>query len=312
MPKDTREMFVPSAAGPNARTALALCRALVCTLVLLPCVLQVQGQSETDVFLATLRLSEGSLQVSDLENISRNPGYDNQPSFPGGQGLLYARTRNGQTDIARFSLPERSTAWLSDTPGGSEYSPLKIPGREAVSAIRLDTTGLQRLYSYPLSGGAPELLVDDLKVGYHLWVNEHLLVCTVLTEGRMDLVIVNFEDHSQYTYQRGVGRALHRIPGSGRISYTTSEKGVTAIRSMDPQSGATTEVADLPEGVQDFCWLDTTLLLCGKGNELRSLDLRDTPAWKTVVTLENPKSNISRLAYDPASGKLALVIESLE
>ncbi len=199
---------------------------------------------------------------------------------------------------------------MSDTPGGSEYSPLKIPGREAVSSIRLDTTGLQRLYSYPLDGGAPELLIDGLKVGYQLWVDPELLVCTVLREDRMDLVVVNFEDNSQYTFQKGVGRSLQRIPGSGRISYTTSENGVAVVHAMDPRSGATKIVAELPKGVQDYCWLDPSLLLCGQGRELRYLDLGGPGAWKTVFTLQDPASAISRLAYDHASGKLAMVVES--
>jgi hypothetical protein len=138
------------------------------------------GQPETEVFLADLNIGAEAILDSSPLNISNNPGYDNQPSFLEDGTLLYARTRNGQTDIARYNLKEGTTSWISNTPGGSEYSPLKIPGREAVSAIRLDTTGLQRLYAYPLQGGAPTLLVEGLKIGYHLWIDPELLVCTIL------------------------------------------------------------------------------------------------------------------------------------
>jgi len=43
--------------------------------------------------------------------------------------------------------------------------------------------------------------MEDLKIGYHVWVNADLLVCTVLVEDRMDLVVVNFRDDSWHTFQ---------------------------------------------------------------------------------------------------------------
>jgi len=268
------------------------------------------GQTESEVYLASLVSKNGVFEVSAPMNISRNPGYDNQPYFLSGDELLYARTRNGQTDIARYSLTDQKTTWLSDTPGGSEYSPVKIPNKEAISSIRLDTSGLQRLYSYPLQGGPSEVLKADLKVGYHLWYNPNVLVCTVLIENRMDLVVVNLKDNSQYTFQKGVGRSLHRIPESERISYTALEEGEVMVKSMDPESGATTILTSLPEGVQDFCWIDANYLICGQGNELKSFNTKDAGPWKSFFTLENSKFNITRLAYFSPTGVLAMVVET--
>ena len=99
-----------------------------------------------------------NLKYSSPINISRNPGYDNQPYFLGEDDLLYARTRNGQTDIARYSLSEKKTTWLSDTPGGSEYSPVKIPGKKAVSSIRLDTDGFSGFIAIPSKEASPSSL----------------------------------------------------------------------------------------------------------------------------------------------------------
>lgn len=281
---------------------------LCCTFIL--GISPVCGQMESEVYLSDFESRDGVFEVSAPINISRNPGYDNQPYFLGDDDLLYARTRNGQTDIARYSLSDQKTVWLSDTPGGSEYSPVKIPGKEAVSSIRLDTTGLQRLYSYPLEGGPPELLNADLKIGYHIWYSPELLVCTVLTEDRMDLVVVNLRDKSQYTFQQGAGRSLHRIPDSEHISYTAVEKGKVVVKSMHPISGATEVIAVLPEGVQDMYWLDASHLICGQGNELISFNTRDKGPWKSFYALENPKSKITRLAYNGPSGVLAMVIET--
>ena len=98
----------------------------------------------------------------------------------------YSHLRNGQTDIALYNFKNRATSWLSNTPKGSEYSPLKIPGKEAVSAIRLDEDGLQRLYEYNFKTGKSTELLKDLKVGYHVWYNEDVLVSSVLVKSRMD------------------------------------------------------------------------------------------------------------------------------
>ncbi len=267
------------------------------------------GQPETEVYLAGLEIDRETISVSSPSNISNNPGYDNQPSYLEDGTVLYARTRNGQTDIARYNPMGGTTSWLSNTPGGSEYSPLKIPGREAVSAIRLDTTGLQRLYAYPLTGGEPTLLVEGLKIGYHLWVDPDLLVCTVLVEDRMDLVVVNFKDDSKYTYQKDVGRSLLQIPGSGSISYVENLNGKRILKSMDPTSGASKIIAALPEGVQDICWLTEKVLICGSGNQLLRFNRHVDDSWNSFYELDFPKASITRLAYDKDRGKLAMVIE---
>ncbi len=270
------------------------------------------AQPETDVYLATLEHKKDGFEVSTPENISRNPGYDNQPYFLNEDALLYSRTRNGQTDIAKYSLSKAEITWISDTPGGSEYSPVKIPGQEAVSSIRLDTTGLQRLYSYPLDGGANTLLIADLKIGYHLWYTPEVLVCTVLIDNRMDLVVVNLKDGSRYTYQKNVGRSLERIPDSDRISYTALEEGKLMVKSMNPISGATETIAELPKGVQDICWLDPVQIICGVGAELHVFKAKEKGPWKPFYSLQNSKSSISRIAYDIPSNNLALVVEVLE
>ena len=273
---------------------------------------QVYGQPETDVFLVSLDTKKGAFVLGTPWNISKNPGYDNQPYFLDATELVYSRTRNGQTDIAKYGLSDQATTWLSDTPGGSEYSPVKIPETQAVSSIRLDTTSLQRLYSYPLSGGQPELLIADLKVGYHVWFGTDRLVCTVLREDRMDLVVVNFKDKSQRTYQKNVGRSLHQIPGSDLISYTALEDTEIVVKSMDPYSGATEVIAALPDGVQDYCWLNTNQIICGQANDLLLYDLKQGRLWKQFYSLENSSSNISRLAYQVSSGILALVVEIMD
>lgn len=265
------------------------------------------GQAETEIYLVSLEQNGEACTFGAPENATQNPGYDNQPAFAAEGALLFASTRNGQTDIARLDLASRTLTWLSDTPGGGEYSPLPMPGSSAISAIRLDTTGLQRLYEY--RDGESHLLFPDLKVGYQAWAGPDLLVCTVLTDPGMDLVVARPGSGIYQTHQKGVGRALRKIPGTERISYTTSAAGVWSVQSLDPVSGATGLVAHLPEGVQDFCWLPDGSLLCGGDGVLRRLKPVLDTDWQVVHRFEAGFGQISRLAVNEAGTLLALVVE---
>ncbi|WP_445382509.1 hypothetical protein [Robiginitalea sp. IMCC43444] len=276
--------------------------------ILLGCLGSVHAQMESEIYLAGIEIREGVISVGEAVNISNNAGYDNQPSFLNKDVLLYSRTRNGQTDIARYTITDSLLSWVNNTPGGSEYSPLKIPYRDAVSAVRLDTSGLQRLYSYKLSNGKSKLLLKDQKVGYHLWYSEDLLVCTVLTGEGMNLVVANMKDHTVYTFQKGVGRSLQRIPGSDRISFTAVENGQLLLKSMDPRSGATDPIIQLPEGSQDICWLPDGQLLCGFQNMLLSYRPGKDMEWQPQLEFPEAWGTISRMALSPATDKLAFVV----
>lgn len=266
------------------------------------------AQADTEIYLLPLQWEGSSVRFGMPENLTRNPGYDNQPAFTEEGALLYASTRNGQTDIARLDLASRTLTWLSDTPGGGEYSPLPMPGGDAVSAIRLDTTGLQRLYEY--RDGESRVLFPDLKVGYQVWTGPDLLVCTVLVEEGMDLVVARPESGTVYTYQKGVGRSLQRIPKTGRISYASVAEDGLILKSLDPVSGASEALLTLPEGVQDICWLPDGSLLCGGDGVLRRWVPGPGADWQVVHTFGPGFGNISRLAVNESGTLLALVAES--
>jgi hypothetical protein len=109
-----------------------------------------QNPANTEIFLFDIDKKNQKITIENGENISQNPGYDNQPSFYSGDTLIYSKNRDKQTDIAGFSIKESGSFWMNNTGAGSEYSPQRIPGTMDVAAVRLDTTGLQLLYNYNL------------------------------------------------------------------------------------------------------------------------------------------------------------------
>ena len=269
------------------------------------------AQTNTEVFVVALETNSEGMYFDALQNISNNPGYDNQPSFYNDNLVLFSSTRDGQTDIAAYSLNKDSLQWKSETKNGSEYSPLKIPGRKSISAIRLDTDGTQLLYAYDYSTASSKVLLEDLKVGYHLWYDPNILVSSVLVDNRMDLVVSNIKDGTNYTFQKNVGRSLHKIPNTELISFISKEGDVLEVKSMNPISGATKTIVALPEGVQDICWLINGTILAGKDNQLiKFTPGKDNDQWK--ILKEFPKSEIlkiTRIASNNISSKLAFAAE---
>ncbi|MEX0273872.1 MAG: nuclear transport factor 2 family protein [Flavobacteriaceae bacterium] len=267
------------------------------------------SQSDTEIHLFDLNITGDTLVLSNGRNISNTPGYDNQPSFYDDTTLLFASTRNGQTDIRRYDLRTGTTQWLTDTPVGSEYSPTRIPNSTDISAIRLDTTGLQRLYRYDTSKGTSTPILTDAKVGYHLWYDDALLLTTVLVDNRMDLVSFNIKKGTSQLRHNNVGRSLARIPNTAHVSFMTAQDGKHTLKSLHPMEGSPDSLAAVGR-VQDICWLPNGKFLVGFGKRLLLHDTEVEGNWRPIKIFEDREINaITRLAINPSGTQLALVAE---
>ncbi|MGB5369353.1 MAG: hypothetical protein WBN18_02895 [Flavobacteriaceae bacterium] len=268
------------------------------------------AQSGSDVFLLDLDVTAKGIALGTPRNISNTIGYDNQPSFYNDDMIMFSSTRNGQTDIATYQLGNAARSWLTETPEGGEYSPLKIPGKNEFSAIRLDQDGLQRLYRYDYATGKPERLLNDLKVGYHVWFNKDILVSTVLVEDRMDLVVSHLTDKTNYTLQKNVGRSLHKIPNTDLVSYISKEHGDWEIKSLNPISGATQVICKTLPQSEDMCWLVDGTILMGHNDTLWKYNAKEDEQWQSLKIFEAHDINhITRLQTNSNSTKLLLVAD---
>ncbi|MGK0252522.1 MAG: hypothetical protein ACI81G_001962, partial [Gammaproteobacteria bacterium] len=277
---------------------------------LMLCGITLYGQSDTGVYLFDLTTDSSGTQLSNQRNISNNKGYNNQPSFYNDNQVLFASTRNGQTDIAAYNVRDSEITWINDTGFGSEYSPIKIPDQKAVSAIRLDTNGLQRLYRYDFESGNSELLIKDLVIGYHVWFNDHIILSAVLADGDLNLVRSNLKDGTNVTLQKNIGRSLHNIPNTQRISYVSKETDDWEIKSINPLSGATKKIISIGKESEDYCWLiDGSIVLSNK-NYLLKFDAKTDNRWIRLKTFTDPNIwNISRVATNSISTQIAIVSE---
>ena len=273
------------------------------------------AQPNTEIYLIDLEFSETEFNVSNFRNISTNDGYDSQPSFIDNNLLLYSRNHQGQTDIAKYHISENTFYWVNHSTSGGEYSPQSIPKSKNISAVRLDTTGLQRLYSYHLKTMESTLLINDLQVAYYAYYNANTILSSVLSGNNLDLVISDLSEKTNDTLVLNVGRAIQKVPDTPEtMSYTSvNEEGNFDLFQLEMKSLESFFVAELPIGVQDIIWLDESTLLIGSRDKLFLLDLFGNGDWKLVADLSEHKiKDITRLAVSPDGKKLAIVAEPLK
>ena len=267
----------------------------------------VLAQPNTEVVLFDLNAKNGTYELSNFKNISNNEGYDNQPSFLDDRYVLFASTRNGQTDIVKYHMDYDSKSWVNFSQGG-EYSPLKIPNKNEVSAVRLDTDGKQRLYTYSLSNGESIELIADLVVAYYTWYDEQTIVSAIIEGDGLNLFVTNLNDGISKKYATNVGRSFHKIPNTNLVSFISKEdENNWQIKSINPKTGVIKVIANTMQGVEDICWVGINTILSGKENVLYKLTLQKDNNWREVANLKsNGINKITRLATNPESNKLLI------
>jgi hypothetical protein len=266
------------------------------------------AQANTEIFVFDIEASTSKIELKNGKNISNNEGYDNQPSFLNDRYILFASNRNGQTDIAKYDTRYDSKSWLNFSEGG-EYTPLKHPSQNEISAVRLDKNGLQRLYSYNARNGESKELISGLVVAYYTWYDEHTIVSAVIEDNNLNLFVSNLQDGTNRKYATNVGRSFHKIPNSDLVSFISKvNENQWQIKSLNPLTGDTKIIANTIKGVEDICWLDSKTLLSGKDSKLYKLRLQKDNDWKEIADLSsNNITQITRLAVNSESNKLLIV-----
>ena len=278
---------------------------------------------DTEVFLARLAMDGGKLTVSAPVNISNSPGYDNQPSFtPDGGAVFFTSARGGppqgatgtaQMDIYRFDIASKAVSQVTNTPE-SEYSAVVTPDGKHISVIRVEADKTQRLWKFPLAGGAPSLVLADVKpVGYHAWLDANTVAMFVL--GEPATLQVARRAHRQDRSRREGHRPL-AAAGTGRgrqLRAACRARDGTHDDRVDPHSAsrrARAEDIDADGAGRDrgVRGLDAGRHAAdGGGGHLHAWRRGDNQ-WQPVADLAAiGLRNVSRLAVSPKGDWLALV-----
>ncbi len=273
------------------------------------CVAVASAQSATEVYLFDFEDEDNHVILSNPLNISDNLGYDNQPSFmQGGREILFASTRNGQTDIVRYNIRQKSKTWLTNTEG-SEYSPIQIGRSQNFSTILLEKNGTQLLYRYSIRTGEGEVLIPGLKIGYHAWIDRHRLISFVLGDPP-SLTVSDLKERTNRIVDDTIGRSLHVVPQREVISYIRKKEKQWTINSYNPETGQIRYLTRTLGESDDVAWTPSGTLLTGVGSKLYKLDLGSDCDWSEATDLAIfGLEGITRLAVSPRGDKIAVVVE---
>ena len=266
--------------------------------------------TNTEIFLFDMAFENASYTFSNGKNISNNKGYDNQPSFVNDNEILFSSTRNGQTDIVSYRVNYNTKTWLNYTDGG-EYTPLKIPDEKAISAVRLDKDGKQRLYSYSIRNGESTELIKDLVVAYYTWADDNTIVSAVIEDNNLNLYTSFLNEDINRKYATKVGRSFHKIPNSNLVSFISKQDSLQwQIKSLNPKTGDTKLIANTIPNVEDMCWAINGDILMGNGPKLYKLTLKKDNDWKEIADFSSYGiTKITRITTNEISNKLLIAAE---
>ena len=251
----------------------------------------------TDIYLVPMT---GGLAVAERREASagvrrtrlRQPA-DLQPD---GARILFAANHDGkQTDVYVFDRASGRVSQLTRTPE-NENSPTPLPagigepgGFSVVQSEMRPPDAkpgpIQRLWRFNASGASPQLILADINpVGYHAWVDADRLALFVLGQPN-SLQLASVKTGKGEVAANGIGRSLHRIPGTRLVSFVHQEasKGFF-IKQIDIDSKKIDTLTRVVEGntERDMAWTpDGKTILMSGGTKVFSWT-RGGSAWTEV------------------------------
>lgn len=260
----------------------------------------------TDIYLLDLNALSNPVTLSNPQNITNRPGYDNQPVFsPDSKYLLYTSIRDEkQSDIYKYDLKTKATTPFIATPSTSEYSATFMPDGKNISVVMVEPDSTQRLWKFPIKGGAPELLLPEIdSVGYHCWMGKNKLALCIITNP-MHLIVYDMTTKKTYSISDTVGRSLHYK--SDKLFYVDGKKIYSYHGNKVMECSKDFES-------EDIAFIGNNQLLIADNNTLyyRSIvSVGKDGQWQKVIDLSVAGiSNITRIAVSPDGKHIAIVAE---
>ena len=227
----------------------------------------------TDIYLLDITTDpkKGDLHFDNPVLITKNEKYDNQPWWnPEGTYILYASARDTfKSDILKYNLPDRKTTTLINTPLAAEYSPMLMPDKIHISVVEVpqnDTVQILSKCDHQLDECVNLLPKFKGQIGYYVWIDASRVALYVLGDPAL-LMLANISTGEVDTIAEDVGRCVQKLPGKNlQIGFV--DMGSNTIKLYDPKTKKTTDVVQVLEDEQDFCFMPDGSLLMGHGPEL--------------------------------------------
>ena len=283
----------------------------IATVILIFVVSVVFAQPGSEIYLFNLKIKKGEVTISNPTNITNHKGYDNQPSFDDENSLVYYSSFNddGRSDIKTYNYKKKETKSFTTT-GEREYSPTLTPDKSFISCIIQRDNNAQDLGKYPVGGGAADVIINNLIVGYHAWMDNSNLALFVLGDPNT-LHLYRLPLRKDTVLAKNIGRSLHKIPGERSFSFVhkTSEKD-WQIKKVDLGDMKISTITSTLPGREDITWTSDGLILTSDGDKIFAYQPGKDSNWHEVIIKKGKEflKGVTRLAVNQEGDKLAVVI----
>ncbi len=269
------------------------------------------AQAGSEIFLFDLSVKKDKVSISNPVNITNHKGYDNQPFFHPDKPIIYYSSFNddGRADIRSYDYKTKKTTSITETPE-KEYSPTVTLDKQSLSCIIQRDNGAQDLGKYPIDGGEPTVIIDNLTVGYHVWAdNSHVGLFVLGTPNTLHYVLLPMKRDT--VLAQNIGRSLHRVPGESAISFIQKiSDNEWRIKKLNSQTMKISDVGVTVTGHEDLAWLSDGKILMSDGPKLFFMQPTKGPGWNEVKVVSGTEvlKGVTRLAVSQDGKKLAVVV----
>jgi hypothetical protein len=262
------------------------------------------AQTGHEIYLADIDFSKTGITISNPKNVTNRKGYDNQPSFHPDKPIIYYSSFNDSSlaEIKTYNYKLNKTGHLTQT-REHEYSPTVTPDKKYISCIIQRSNGAQDLAKFPIEGGKPIIIINNLTVGYHTWLSATKLALFVLDEPNM-LRIYNTATGRDSAVAASIGRSLHKIPNQSAFSFIDKSVEPWKIKSVRGKHIDT--ICETLPGREDLTWTHDGKIIMTDGQQFFYYDTKTQLGWKAFYT--SPVAGISRIALSRNSKKIAFVV----
>jgi len=273
------------------------------------------AQTGSEILLFDLKLSRNTVVLSNPVNITNHPGYDNQPNFHTDDPLIFYSSfdASGRADILCYNFKTKETTHITNT-GDREYSPTLTPDKQYLSCIIQRDNGAQDLGKYPLGGGDPFVIIDNMKVGYHVWADNSHIAMFILGATENDpstLHYVRLPTKEDTVVASNIGRSLHKIPGERSISFIQRDEGQSKVMRLETETMKVSTLTPTVANGEHVTWTPRKQLLTSDGTVLYFMLPGEAAAgWHRVDVRGGSDllKGVTRLAVSASGKKIAVVV----
>lgn len=269
------------------------------------------AQSGSEILLFDLKVRKNKVVISNPKNITNHKGYDNQPTFHTNQPIVYYSSFNeeGRADIKSYNYKFGEVASITQT-NEREYSPTLTPDQSSLSCIIQRDNGAQDLGKYPVEGGEPSVIIDNMTVGYHAWADNSHLALFILGEPQT-LHYIRLPTKDDTVVASNIGRSLHKIPGERAISFIQKNANQDwEIKKLESETMKISPITKTLPGREDITWTRDRKIISSDGTKIYFLDPAKENKWMevSIETGSELLKGVTRLAVNSTGDKLAVVI----